>query len=331
MGRREMSTFRISGRERERGRYLPIGWLCLLTLVACEPVAVVPEGSSTDRDDLTQLTLVVVGAYPASAVNEMGGLLTWLNERLAEDGLRVGVRVASSVPEAASWLASGEADFYLDSPHPILLARHLSGCRPILRRWKYGSPTYESQIFVRKDSGIRDLEGLRGRTIAFEDRYSSSSFFLPVNFLITSGLEGTFLRQADDPVPEDRLGFVFSGGDLNTMHWVLASKVTAGAMNAWNVDSLASGERAQLRVLATTEEIPRHLIAARSDLDPVAEARVREVLMAANEDPAGQEMLAEFSSTDRFDDIPADFLAVIDHIQESAVSLDQLVSEAEMP
>lgn len=323
-----MKKNQISGRETKW--CFPLV-LALLAFNACDPVDVAPEEALTSRADLTELTLVVVGAYPASAVAEMGGLVAWLNERLAADKLRVGVRVAPTVPQAAAWLMSGEADLYLDSPHPILLARHISGCRPILRRWKYGTPTYNSMIFVRQDSGIQDIDGLRGRTIAFEDRYSSSSFFLPVDLLMANGLEGTFLRQADDQVPADRLGFVFSGGDSNTMHWVLAGKVAAGAMNEWNVESLANDEREQLRALATTDEIPRHLVAVRPDLDPAAEAKVRELLMSAHQSPSGQEMLAEFSSTDRFDAIPADFLAAIDRIQASVVSLDQLVSEAETP
>ncbi len=339
-----MSTSRISGRGRgnRRKQRLPLARLCLLALCllapgflvlsgCVDPDEIAPEGVFTARDDLTQLTLIVVGAYPASAVAEMGGLVAWLNEGLREQGLQLGVRVASSVPEAASWLKSGTADLYLDSPHPILLARHLSGCRPILRRWKFGSPTYESLIFVREDSGIQNLEALRGRTIAFEDRYSSSSFFLPVDLLMSKGFEGIFLRQADDPVPADRLGFVFSGGDSNTMHWVLAGKVTAGAMNGWNVDHLSSGDRALLRILATTDNIPRHLVAARSDLDPAAEATFRELLMSAHESDSGKDMLAKFSSTDRFDAIPADFLADIDRMQASVVSLDRLVSETELP
>ncbi|MEM7585311.1 MAG: phosphate/phosphite/phosphonate ABC transporter substrate-binding protein [Acidobacteriota bacterium] len=284
--------------------------------------------ASAPAEGLNELTLAAVGSYPAAAVVELRGLVAWLNERLADDGWRVGIRIAGSVPEVAQWLGSGEADLYMDSPHPILLARHLSDCRPILRRWKFGSPTYDSQIFVREDSGIRDLEGLRGQTIAFEDRYSSSSFFLPMDLLISRGLEGSFLGQAEDPVPPEQLGFVFSDGDSNTMHWVLAGKVTAGAMNRWNVDHLADAERDQLRILATTAELPRHLIAARSGLDPVAEARIRELLMSAHETEEGRAMLAEFSSTDRFDDIPAEFLADIDRIQAGVVRLDELVTEA---
>ena len=279
-------------------------------------------------DQRAELTLVVVGDYPASAVAEMDTLVSWLNQALTRDRLRIAVRVARSVPEAAAWLTSGEADLYFDSPHPILLARHLSSCRPILRRWKFGTPSYHSVLFARNNSGIRDLEDLLGRTVAFEDRYSSSSFFLPVDLLVSRGFDSLFLRHADDPVPGDRIGLVFSGGDSNTMHWVLAGKVAAGAMNAWNLEHMAAEDREQLRILATTGEIPRYLVAVRSELDPAIELRIRDLLLAADESPSGREMLASFSSTDRFDAIPADFLRDIDRLQESVVRLDDLVSSS---
>ena len=296
-----------------------------LVALACDAPRESAPVRGASADPREALTLVVVGAFPGSAIAEMEPLVQWLNERLAGDRLRVGVRVATSVPEAAARLAAGEADFYLDSPHPILLARHLSGCRPILRRWKFGSPTYHSVLFTRDDSGIRSLEDLLGRPIAFEDRYSSSSFFLPVDLLLSGGFDYVFLDAAHDPVPADRMGFVFSGGDSNTMHWVLAGKVAAGAMNPWNLERLAAEERHQLRVLATTDDVPRHLLAVRSNLDPALEARVRDLLLAAHESPSGREMLAAFSATERFDDVPREFLAAMDHIQESVVLLDERV------
>ncbi len=293
-----------------------------------EAAAPPPELAATAESATTELTVVVVGEYPASAVAELGGFLSWLNKGLAPEGLRMGAEVAGSVPEAAEWLASGAVDFYLDSPHPILLARHLSGCRPMLRRWKYGTATYDSVIFTREDSGVKELAGLLGKTIAFEDRYSSSSFFMPVEWLMSKGLDGVFMPSAADPVPSDRLGFVFSGGDSNTMHWVLAGKVVAGAMNPWNLDNMAADSRAQLRVLTTTEETPRHLVAVRSDLDAAIERKVRDLLLSAHLSPEGREMLAGFSSTDRFDEIPADFMGEIDRLQEAVVRLDAMVSSS---
>ena len=307
-------------------------WLCLacaaISMASCGKPPSAPPETEAAAEGAKELHLVVVGEFPAAAVEELGELLAWLNTGLSSAGLHMRAQVARSVPEAADWLATGKADFYLDSPYPILLARSLSGCRPVLRRWKYGSPTYGSALFVREDSGIRELADLLGKTLAFEDRYSSSSFFLPVDHLLAAGLEGTFIGSAEDPVPVDRLGFVFSGGDANTMHWVLAGKVAAGAMNPWNLDQLSADSRDQLRILATTEEVPRHLLAVRSDLDPAIEAKVLELLRSADASSAGREMLASFSSTDRFDEIPEAFQNEIDPLQESVVRLDALVSSS---
>jgi len=304
---------------------LPIWVLCVQ---ACGPGESVGDASGV-LPESTTLTLVVVGSFPASAISELGGFVSWLNQGLQDEKLRFEVRVAMSVPEAASWLAAGEADFYLDSPHPILLARHLSDCRLFLNRWKFGTETYRSVIFARRDASLEDLEALRGRTIAFEDRYSASSFFLPVDHLSANGLDGVFLQSPDAAVPEDQAGFVFSGGDSTTIHWVLAGKVGAGALNEWNFKRIADDDRKQLQVLATTGEIPRHILAVRAGLDPAVEARVRELLLSAHESPEGREMLAGFSATERFAAVPEGFNAAIESVQALVVRLDALVSAAE--
>ena len=186
------------------------------------------EAERTTAASGDQLVLAIVAAYPASALDELRLFIVWMNERLAADNMNLAVKVAASVPEVAVWLAEGEADFFIDSPHPVLLARSLSDCRLILRRWKFASPTYRSVFFVRDDSGIQDWSDLSGKILAFEDRYSTSSFFLPMGFLLDVGVEGSFIEKVGDALPEGRPAWVFSGGDSTTMHWVLAGKVAAG-------------------------------------------------------------------------------------------------------
>ena len=279
----------------------------------------------------TRLVLATVDDYPDSAIAELDVLVSWLNANLAEEGLQLEIRIAGSVPEVARGLAAAEIDFYLDSPHPVLLARSLGPCRPILRRWKFGTPTYRSVIFTLEGHGATDLEGLRGRRVALEDRFSSSSFFLPVTYLFEQGLEGPFLPDAETEAPQDRPGYVFSGGDTNSMFWVLAGKVSAAAMNEWNFEQLSGDERDRLHILATTDEIPRHLLAVREDLPRDLEEKVRRLLLQAHESPEGQRMLEQFSSTAQFDPIPDEFLQKMGAIQDSVVHLHEIVNQSSLP
>ena len=289
------------------------------------------EGAPVAAGQVDELVLAIVSPYPATALDELKLFTRWLNERLAPEGLRISVKVAATVPEVAAWFSSGEADFFVDSPHPVLLASSLSGCRPILRRWKFGSPTYHSVFFVRADSGIQSWSDLSGRIVAFEDRYSSSSFFLPMGFLLEAGVEGTFVHDVGDPVPTDRPAWVFSGGDSTTVHWVLAGKVAAGAMNELNFNRFAGQDKDQLRILDATDEIPRGLFAARADLEPEIECKVVDLLLSAGDDEPGREALKAFSSTDRFDSIPQSFVDQMESLQESAVQIDALVRDFESP
>ena len=93
--------------------------------------------------------------------------------------------------EMAKLLKSGDVNIYFDSPCPALTAMHRSGAKPFLRRWKNGIASYYTEIFVRKDSGIEKLEDLKGKVIAFEDPYSTSSYFLPKSILTGAGIKMT--------------------------------------------------------------------------------------------------------------------------------------------
>jgi phosphonate transport system substrate-binding protein len=48
----------------------------------------------------------------------------------------------------------------------------------------HGKTSYTSRIFVRKDSGFKNLEQLRGKTIAFVDPGSTSGYVYPMVMLM---------------------------------------------------------------------------------------------------------------------------------------------------
>ena len=100
-------------------------------------------------------------------------------------------------------------------------------------------------------------------------------------------------------------------------------------MNEWNFNRFAGDDKDQLRILDTTEEIPRGLLAARADLDPVVERKIVDLLLSANDDPLGREALEAFSGTDRFDSIPQDFLERVGPLQDLVVQIDAMVRKAE--
>src|SRR5439155_390508 len=74
--------------------------------------------------------------------------------------------------------------------HPVgyVLANHEAKATIVARNLWHGKSSFTSRIFVRADSGLRKLEDLRSKTIAFVDPASSSGYIYPMVLLIQRGL-----------------------------------------------------------------------------------------------------------------------------------------------
>ncbi|MDH3815762.1 MAG: phosphate/phosphite/phosphonate ABC transporter substrate-binding protein, partial [Acidobacteriota bacterium] len=121
----------------------------------------------------------------------------------------------------------------------------------------------------------------------------------------------------------DRVGYVFSNDAENTMFWVLKQKVVAGAVNADYFEALAGDRIGELRILLTTEAVPRNVVCARRDLDPKVVQAIEDLLLEMHLNDEGRVSLEKFEETTRFDRFPggsdhdlAHIVKLLPHVQE---------------
>lgn len=249
--------------------------------------------------------LITLGSVAQSPAQEIALYQPLADYLAAHLGLSQGrVRVAGTIREMAGLLERGEVDLYIDSPFPALLAGRLSGAKPLLRRLKYGVAEYRSVIFVRRDSGLRTLQDLHGKVLAFQETYSSSGHLLPKAALLQEGIPLIDLPDLDAAVPPDQIGCVLSGDGETSLFWVLKGKVAAAALNENYYRKLAGSRLDELRVLYTTPVVPRNLVMSRGDL-PVERVRaIEQALLRLHWDDDGKRLLAEFEETLRFEPFP---------------------------
>ncbi len=266
-----------------------------------------------------------IGDEPLDEIRKFQPLIDYLNRRLGQEGYEIRGAAATTVPHMIALLERGGIDFYIDSVFPIYRVAAAVDLKILLRRWKKGVAEYHSVIFVKKSSGITSLEELRGKMIAFEDRFSSSSYALPKAALLQSGLVVVQRSEPSVPVATDEVGYVFSEDDENSIVWVLTEKVVAGAMNNLAFETLAGQQRDQLRIIHQTLLIPRHVVSYRAGLEPSLVRRVQELLLSMHETEEGRETLRAFGKTARFDPVP-DEDALHQSIQQMIIQLGQLKS-----
>jgi phosphonate transport system substrate-binding protein len=155
------------------------------------------------------------------------------------------------------------------SPLAYVQAHQTIGAEPMLTGLREGSSASRGQVVVRADSGIRTLEGLRGRRFAFVDQTSSLGYLYPKALLKERGIDlTTFFADT-----------TFAGSDDKVVMAVYSRQVDGGATLG---DSLPDGPRdprvrlqeslpdvvEAVRVIARTDPIPNDALSRRKGMPP---------------------------------------------------------------
>jgi phosphonate transport system substrate-binding protein len=213
--------------------------------------------------------------------------------------------VAPTQSRLASLLTERKADFYMESPYPTYLINNVYGAgKLLLRRWKGGMAEYRALIFTRKDGETRRLEDLRGKIIAFEDPGSTSGHFLPKFLLSRLGFKLVEKSRIEPNVSADEVGYFFAYSQDKLVDLVLTKQVAAGAFSNDDYATLGKRKKSDIRILAETDSLPRHLVSVRKDLDPALVNRLKKILLSMHQDPQGRRILQKTDGTTKFDEFP---------------------------
>nr|WP_237772541.1 phosphonate ABC transporter substrate-binding protein [Herbaspirillum robiniae] len=132
---------------------------------------------------------------------------------------------------------------------------------------KSGKSFYKSLIITRKDSGIQNVEQLKGRTMAFVDPSSASGHLFP-----SAGLQKLNI----DPAKYfSRV--IFSGSHDASILAVANKKVDAAAVaDRILTAAVAKGvvQQSDLNVVWTSPDIPESPMVWRKDLDPAFKQKI---------------------------------------------------------
>ena len=253
--------------------------LCLLASMAAGVLAVgtMPSAAATDG---MRITIGRISEKPRNHYARIRALADYLAAELAADGVTgVDVVMVDSLEKMRQLMASGRVDIASETAFMALALEEAGVAELMLREWKQGVAEYHSVFFARADSGLEDLEDLRGRTMAFEDPGSTSAYLIPRVTLELAGIEIKSLEQAGDVVPDGTVGYVFAEGEVNVVAWVHRGLADAGVVSNldWDSESEApSFLKDDLVVIHETPPIVRSLLLVRTGLAPELRSRLSE-------------------------------------------------------
>ncbi len=158
--------------------------------------------------------------------------------------------------------------------------------RPVIN----GQSFYTGILFVRKDSGIRNLEDLRGKTFSFVDRATTAGYLFPL----------LYFKQHGITAPEDFFEkTLFSGSHDASIMAVLNGQADAAA--AKDLVVMRVGEKdvrvaLELLMLATSLPVPTNGLCVNQSLDWDLQEDLQKVLLGMEEDPEGRQVLKRFGA-----------------------------------
>ena len=218
----------------------------------------------------------------------------------AVTNLSFSVSVPTSYTTVIEAMGANQVDVGWLAPFAYVLAHDKNGSQVILASLRQGSKTYRSQIIVRADSGITNIEGLRGKKFAFVDPASASGFLFPNALLAQMGIDyKTFFSDT-----------TFAGGHDKVVIAVYNKQVDGGATFGNNVDngpptdartlvtSTLSDVMTAVRPIAQTDPIPNDTVSVRRGLDDNLVQLIKNGLLYIQSTPDGQKTLRDLYQID---------------------------------
>lgn len=204
-------------------------------------------------------------------------------------------------------MRANHLDVAFFAPGAYVLAEQRANAKVILKASRKGKAYFYAAVIAHKDSGIKRLQDLKGKTFAFVDPASTSGGVYPKLMFLNAGIN-----------PErDFSRVIFAGGHDAAVLAVLNKKVDAAATfandtkgddSAWTQFLTKTKESNQIVPIAFSKPIPSDNIAIHKKLDPALAAKVRKVFLGMSATPQGRKQLWDLYRIESFvDATPADF------------------------
>ena len=272
--------------------------------VASIALTLTAAGLASAKD---QLTIGLIPSEDSQAMIEASKqVLSTLESRL---GMPVVPFVATDYNGIIEALRAGKLDVAYLGPFSYVLATSVANVEAfaVAVTRKTGQSAYKSVIVARKDSGIRELADLKGRTFAFVDPSSASGHLFPKAGLEQAGF-----------VPAQLFSrVIFSGSHDASILAVENHKVDAAAVaDRIFASAVSKGlvKQDEFQVVWSSRPIPESPMVWRKDLDPALQQKVASALASIKDVPWGdQGVLDGFQPTsDAAYDVVRDTAKVLD-------------------
>jgi len=282
-----------------------IGFIALAGAASAQPTPV-PAGTPGSAEVPLRVMLV-----PTDGGTEAGTLADFapiFNAVSRTTGLQFQIRVGQSYASVAEGMMNDLVDIAFVGPTLYLQIAARDAAEPLAVAVLDGESVYYAGIFARAGTELADVSEIRGRSMAFGDVNSSTSFTIQTAMLIAAGVD-----------PSRDLSAIFmTGGHTNSLNALIQGHVefSAASFNSYT-RGVSSGaiDGDEIVPVAVSAPVPYPPFIMLPTLSDDVKDRLRHGFNTVHEDPAiSPEMIRGFGSilVDRYtaDITHADFQIV---------------------
>ncbi|MGV1099086.1 phosphate/phosphite/phosphonate ABC transporter substrate-binding protein [Thiovibrio sp. JS02] len=236
-------------------------------------------------------------------------LAGYLSEQL---GVKVDLTIMSRYGEVLERFKSLKLDGAFLSSYTAAMGIRQLGLTPIVHPVNLsGELTSQGYIFVRKDSGIREVRDMRGKSIVLVDPATMEGYLFPLAYLRQHGvtdLNSSFSR------------YFFSGSHASAIFAVLDGRAEVGSAKNTIFHKLARNDPSidqELEIIAQSPKVPEVTLCIKNDIARDLREKLGTVLVNMDKTPLGKEVLAQFNALRFVKSTNADFAKVEEMEQEA--------------
>ncbi|PMJ96383.1 phosphate/phosphite/phosphonate ABC transporter substrate-binding protein [Vibrio sp. 10N.261.55.A7] len=298
-------------------------------------VSIALSSHSLFADTLSREELLVIGVIssnPQRAYKRTQPFAEYMAANLQQHNITTArVVIAKDVRQMTHWLKNGQVDLVSETVFASQELIQNADAQLLARRWKDDVAEYSTVFFSRLNNGVNSLDDLKGKTVVFEDRGSTSAFLIPAATLLDQGYQLYELTSPREVPPDGKIGYIFSdefsrsGGETNMMSWVHRNIVAAAAFS--NLDwgkEIPDQVRNELQVIYTSQTLPRSLILNRSSMPPELKQDILKLLLNAHLDPEGYKALRAYKKTKMFDSITPEIESSLQWVGEQKTLVGEI-------
>src|SRR5436309_6030816 len=276
-----------------------------------------PRLGSFDRP----IVLAFTPSVEAATISTNGAAIKAALERAT--GLAWKVTAMTSYAAEVEGMCSGAIDIGFFAPLQMTLLLNKQCGTPVLAALRRPdqtkpesatnqlSPTYESQIVVRVDSGINDLNGPKGKKFAFVDTLSASGYVFPtLTIKNKTGQDPKTFFGAN--------GIIFAGGHPQAALAVYQGTVDGAATFIDARDGLVAANpdiKTKTKVIDTAGPIPNDGVALRKDFPDDVAKQTKQALVDYSKTDDGKKVFSALFQWDGMQEVDAKFY---DSMKEAA-------------